>query len=676
MEKTAQDHSAQAVKLRQAKEEAEARQMQIKKESQEEIERMKTQFTFKRQEMETTTRKGQWSTRSKRINTENPPTPLNVPSQMSGWNAGVVRSESLSAVNETPKALRFGLIPNESPNAARIRKPSFMAVEKKQPKLPGFYNAFATSTPARNSKPQTSIDSGKGKARASPYGPPPSQFNFSSTGPGRPSPPSSPTRVRIGSDLDIPSDDGPNFGPNDGDGDTVRDVEMGDDNVDELSEEVEYIDSPNWREELHRIILMHTPPSSKSAAFQTLIRSSAEYAMPAESAEAYSKACSRTLGVLAANYLEWEAALYTVAESLTDMANILSRNNAMPPLTALLTLLTNLSYTLPSFSSFLLCPSVDGSPRILAIICGVIRQRLAPQQVSDAETFRALAEGVIGLLESLCWNIPDDLQYHLGYIPRSPQVLAVLLDSIQPLWLLHRSSKLLVYLSSRPLLFRALLSYPDPDAAAAAGKDFTKIPHIERLCALLVDVSFQDPHQAVGLKDAILAFFNMLALAHVDALTILVESLTLIPSLVLHLTHLVTPFREDDWQLIDSPLRTASVIRAMTRTVLLLNYLVFCTEPTANLRQKLHHAPHRAFNGITYMFIVTLGYLSYADPPDWVNDEGRAELEHLADMTRDLLDLVVEGPEGDSVYAAYQDDADDGSVTDDEEIEARMLEGS
>lgn len=59
------------------------------------------------------------------------------------------------------------------------------------------------------------------------------------------------------------------------------------------------------------------------------------------------------------------------------------------------------------------------------------------------------------------------------------------------------------------------------------------------------------------LKDAILAFFNMLALAHADALAILVESLTLIPSLVLHLTQLATPFREDDWQLIDSPLQTA-----------------------------------------------------------------------------------------------------------------------
>jgi hypothetical protein len=45
-------------------------------------------------------------------------------------------------------------------------------------------------------------------------------------------------------------------------------------------------------------------------------------------------------------------------------------------------------------------------------------------------------------------------------------------------------------------------------------------------------------------------------------------------------------------------------------------------------------------------------------------------------MARDLLDLVVEGPEGDSVYAAYQSDVDEGSVTDDEEMEARLLDSN
>jgi hypothetical protein len=59
--------------------------------------------------------------------------------------------------------------------------------------------------------------------------------------------------------------------------------------------------------------------------------------------------------------------------------------------------------------------------------------------------------------------------------------------------------------------------------------------------------------QAQYLRDSILAFFTMLSVAHTDALTILLESLTLIPSLVLYLTHLVTPFREDDVELMASP---------------------------------------------------------------------------------------------------------------------------
>lgn len=41
-------------------------------------------------------------------------------------------------------------------------------------------------------------------------------------------------------------------------------------------------------------------------------------------------------------------------------------------------------------------------------------------------------------------------------------------------------------------LFRSLLSYPDPEISSGeAAKEFTKIPHIERLCSILVDTSLQ-----------------------------------------------------------------------------------------------------------------------------------------------------------------------------------------
>lgn len=40
-------------------------------------------------------------------------------------------------------------------------------------------------------------------------------------------------------------------------------------------------------------------------------------------------------------------------------------------------------------------------------------------------------------------------------------------------------------------MFRSLLSFPDADASArdAGPHDYSKIPHIERLCHILVDVS-------------------------------------------------------------------------------------------------------------------------------------------------------------------------------------------
>jgi len=41
-------------------------------------------------------------------------------------------------------------------------------------------------------------------------------------------------------------------------------------------------------------------------------------------------------------------------------------------------------------------------------------------------------------------------------------------------------------------------------------------------------------------------------------------------------------------------------------------------------------------------------------------------------MARDLLDLVVDGPEGDSIWAAYQVDTENNSDTDEEMEEEDM----
>ena len=76
--------------------------------------------------------------------------------------------------------------------------------------------------------------------------------------------------------------------------------------------------------------------------------------------------------------------------------------------------------------------------------------------------------------------------------------------------------------------------------------------------------------------------------------------------------------------------RDGRTIQTIADTLLLLQYLVFRPELPMNLRQKLHHAPHRRFNGIAHMFVLTLGRLSFADPPERLHSEGRETLEQLA----------------------------------------------
>jgi len=91
----------------------------------------------------------------------------------------------------------------------------------------------------------------------------------------------------------------------------------------------------------------------------------------------------------------------------------------IPPLTALLSLLTYLSYSLPLFSSFLLSPPTedpdgDAPAEILVVLCDIIRNHISPSsatvKVHDNNAIQSLASSTIELMQSLCWNIPAPLE--------------------------------------------------------------------------------------------------------------------------------------------------------------------------------------------------------------------------------------------------------------------------
>lgn len=96
-----------------------------------------------------------------------------------------------------------------------------------------------------------------------------------------------------------------------------------------------------------------------------------------------------------------------------------------------------------------------------------------------------------------------------------------------------------------------------------------QLSHIHSLCYCLVDSSLDgsevrhSPHEKYRctdqgaqyneLKESIMTFFSTLALAHPDALVILLKSRSLIPSIIIYLSNLTTPIWEDDEELMSAP---------------------------------------------------------------------------------------------------------------------------
>jgi hypothetical protein len=67
----------------------------------------------------------------------------------------------------------------------------------------------------------------------------------------------------------------------------------------------------------------------------------------------------------------------------------------------------------------------------------------------------------------------------------------------------------------------------------------------------------------------------------------------------------------------------------MNQGLFLLHNLVHAPEPSIRLHDKLQHSPHRSFNNLVHMFVVSFGQISYSDPPDWIDGESKIELEGL-----------------------------------------------
>ncbi|CAA7259113.1 unnamed protein product [Cyclocybe aegerita] len=667
IEKNAQVHAAQVSQLRSEKEKADAKQVQLQNKMKEDMDRLRTQFLFKQQELEASIRvKPPASVKAKKIGRADfPPTPLAIPSSMRSWNNAPEASTSRWLVTETPSR---GPGPPPLFKASPSKQlPKSPEKRRKNATLPGFQNAFDTSTPIRS----PSRRAAKGKAKTeqifggdsindplspSQRSPILSQLQFEP--PPSICPPPAAMNNLPSSNISAPASSRPD--------DDGMDIVVADSEEDVAGEDDPF-ESINLKNELCRIILTHSHPSNEQTTFQRLLSST----LLVKDSSLFSAYCSKTLAVLATSVKgdDYESSLQVISLSFLYILIALHESNQLLPLAILLDLLTKLILSLPRFQdAFLSAQVIVGPEEAVSAISGIsqiIQQHLS-HNLEHAHR-EILSQETLSFLESVCFHASPISLQRLEVFARNRKALMILFHPSQSNRFLERSSRMLAILSSHHALYEALLCANDnlghPDQPI-------KDPLLDLLCSHLID-STRPPTDVVKIQ--ILVSFAQLSIAHPDGHGIMARSYTLIPSLILYTSFLTSPLWEDDERLTSSPEETLSLIRLINQATYLLYHLIFDTNPCLNLRSKLQQAQLRPFISINHIFIVTFGRLSYCDPPSWINPRGRQELEHLAEASRDILEVVVDGPEGDSVWAAFQSEPDEENAMDEEEMEARFM---
>jgi hypothetical protein len=143
---------------------------------------------------------------------------------------------------------------------------------------------------------------------------------------------------------------------------------------------------------------------------------------------------------------------------------------------------------------------------------------------------------------------------------------------------------------------------------------------------------------------SIITCLTQLAIASPDALAILLASQSLIPALVMHLNDCTIGIWDGDEEGLDDGTLLScvgildwpsyltehrSVLQIMQGSLQLLHYLIFREDLENDLQRKLQQPPPR-FKGIEHMFVIGLGRLSYADPPEWENKAAKELAESSA----------------------------------------------
>ncbi|KAG8678235.1 hypothetical protein FRC08_017957, partial [Ceratobasidium sp. 394] len=234
----------------------------------------------------------------------------------------------------------------------------------------------------------------------------------------------------------------------------------------------------------------------------------------------------------------WDQCASKASLALAQLAQVLGETEHVDSLCVLFNLLIAVCTAVPAIAGYLLKAGAQGGDSLLvSTVCNVILK--CTKDKLDQSILWYLGESALALCETLGWQAADDEIARLSALARTAGVFPMLLDpSYPPPWTV-RATRTLSILASRPALVRGLLAFPETEPPTA--NDLVKVPLVELLCRHLSAYrkhDTKDHHRE--LYDNVLTTLSQLAIADTQSLTTLVESLTLIPSLVSFIYHVTS----------------------------------------------------------------------------------------------------------------------------------------
>ncbi|KAG9099393.1 hypothetical protein FRC06_005314 [Ceratobasidium sp. 370] len=468
----------------------------------------------------------------------------------------------------------------------------------------------------------------------------------------------------------------------------------------EVAPHVDIVEQVDYADELRMVLLTHIVlfgPLEGQKTFSMQYLLTVPVALNLQ--KRFSDACTGLFEAFSVSSLAdgglpvWDQCASKASLALAQLAQVLGETERIDSLCVLFNLLIAVCTTVPAIAGYLLkAGTQEGESLLASTVCSMILK--CTKDKLDQSMLWYLGESTLALCETLGWQATDGEIIRqvrpLSALARTAGVFPMLLDpSYPPPWIVRATHALSVLASrgfDRPVLVRGLLTSPETDPPTTS--DSAKVPLVELLCRHLSAYrkhDTKDHHRE--LYDNVLTTLSQLAIADTQSLTTLVESLTLIPSLVSFIYH-VTSAIWSELELLESSTGShdSCLVNALWLAVQLLHYLSFSSDPEPNIRERLCYAPRGSFNGLVHMFIVAFGRLSSGDPPEYLDETRSAMIREIRGMSEVLLGIVVEGPEVEGIYDVFHDSEDDerggssegrvdASVADEEEALQMSIDG-